>query len=110
MNRAVKVYIKGKYAGILEETDDEHYSFRYDDAYYADPDAPPVSLTMPKDKQEYLSPFLFPVFFNMTSEGDNRMIQSRQLHIDERDDFGILSATAHTDTIGAITVKPVIYD
>lgn len=107
MNRAVKVYIKGRYAGILEEKNREHYSFRYDDTYYNDPDTPPVSLTMPKDKQEYLSPFLFPVFFNMTSEGDNRMIQARNLHIDEKDDFGILAATGHTDTIGAITVTPI---
>lgn len=107
MGREVKVYIKGKFAGILEEKDQEHYSFRYDNAYYNDPDTPPVSLTMPKDKQEYLSDFLFPVFFNMASEGDNRKIQSRILHIDEKDDFGILAATAHTDTIGAITVKPI---
>ncbi len=106
MNRAVSVYIKGRYAGVLEEIDRDYYSFRYDDAYYNDPDAPSVSLTMPKDKQEYLS-FLFPVFFNMTSEGDNRMIQSRALRIDENDDFGILAATAHTDTIGAITVIPI---
>lgn len=107
MGRAVKVYIKGKYAGILEETDDGHYSFRYDDDYYNDPDAPPVSLTMPKDKQLYLSSFLFPVFFNMTSEGDNRIIQARTLRIDEKDDFGILAATAHTDTIGAITIEAI---
>ncbi|HLW30716.1 MAG TPA: HipA N-terminal domain-containing protein [Aequorivita sp.] len=107
MSRAVSVYIKGRYAGVLEEIDRDHYSFRYDDAYYNDPNAPSVSLTMPKDKQEYLSPFLFPVFFNMTSEGDNRMIQSRALRIDENDDFGILAATAHTDTIGAITVIPI---
>lgn len=107
MSRAVSVYIKGRYAGVLEEIDHDHYSFRYDDAYYNDPDAPSVSLTMPKDKQEYLSPFLFPVFFNMTSEGDNRIIQYRALRIDENDDFGILAATAHTDTIGAITVIPI---
>lgn len=107
MSRAVKVYIKRVYAGILEEADPNHYFFRYDDVYYRDPDTPPVSLTMPKSQQEYSSTFLFPVFFNMTSEGDNRMIQSRNLWIDENDDFGILSATGHTDTIGAITVKPV---
>ena len=81
MNRIVAVYIKGVYAGILEEIDREHYSFRYDDEYYNDPNTPPVSLTMPKNKQEYLSPYLFPVFFNMTSEGDNRVIQSRNLQI-----------------------------
>lgn len=40
MSRAVKVYIKGKYAGVLEEKDRNHYSFRYDDAYYNDPDTP----------------------------------------------------------------------
>lgn len=107
MSRAVKVYIKRRYAGVLEEIDRKNYSFRYDNTYYNDPDAPPVSLTMPKDKQEYLSSFLFPVFFNMTSEGDNRMIQARNLRIDENDDFGILAATGHTDTIGAITVIPI---
>ena len=50
---------------------------------------------------------LFPFFFNMLSEGDNRKLQSRMLHIDEDDDFGILLATAQYDTIGAVTVKPV---
>lgn len=107
MNRVAEVYIKGIYAGILKEIDSEYYSFRYTDSYYKNPDTPPVSLTMPKTKQEYLSSFLFPVFFNMTSEGDNRIIQSGNLHIDETDDFGILLATAQTDTIGAITLKPV---
>lgn len=105
MSRSAKVFVKGIYAGLLTEIDHEHYVFRYDDEYYNNPNAPAVSLTMPKINQEYTSPFLFPVFFNMTSEGDNRIIQARNLHIDEDDDFGILLATAHTDTIGAITIK-----
>ena len=28
----------------------------------------------------------------------------------EKDDFGILLATAHTDTAGAVTIKPLDYD
>jgi serine/threonine-protein kinase HipA len=36
------------------------------------------------------------------------MTQSRLLRIDEKDHFGILLATAQYDTVGAITVKPVI--
>lgn len=107
MSRAAKVYVKDVYAGVLTEIDREHYSFRYDDTYYNDSKFPAVSLTMPKTNQEYLSSFLFPVFFNMTSEGDNRIIQARNLHIDENDDFGILLATGHTDTIGAITIKSI---
>jgi serine/threonine-protein kinase HipA len=43
----------------------------------------------------------------MLSEGANREMQSRMLRIDEKDDFGILLATAQYDTIGAITVKPL---
>ena len=77
MSRSAKVYIKGIYAGLLTEIDREHYSFCYDTDYYNNPQLPAVSLTMPKTQQEYTSSYLFPVFFNMTSEGDNRIIQAR---------------------------------
>ena len=70
MSRSAKVYIKGIYAGLLTEIDREHYSFCYDTDYYNNPQLPAVSLTMPKTQQEYTSSYLFPVFFNMTSEGD----------------------------------------
>ena len=69
MSRSAKVYIKGIYAGLLTEIDREHYSFCYDTDYYNNPQLPAVSLTMPKTQQEYTSSYLFPVFFNMTSEG-----------------------------------------
>ena len=51
--------------------------------------------------------YLFPYFFNMLSEGANRQVQSTLLHIDEKDDFGIMLATAQYDTIGAVTIKPL---
>jgi serine/threonine-protein kinase HipA len=62
---------------------------------------------MPVRKEAYQSPFLFPYFYNMLSEGANRQLQSTLLHIDENDDFGILLATAQHDTIGAVTIKPI---
>ena len=43
----------------------------------------------------------------MLSEGENRQVQSQILRIDADDDFGILLATAQTDTIGAVTIKPI---
>jgi serine/threonine-protein kinase HipA len=43
----------------------------------------------------------------MLSEGTNRVVQSKQLKIDEKDFFGLLLATAQCDTIGAITVKQI---
>ena len=104
--RILEVYRNRELAGILAEDNTKSYSFRYTDSYYPDPAKPAISLTMPKIQQEYHLDHLFPFFFNMLSEGVNRKLQTRALKIDENDDFGLLSATARYDTIGAITVKP----
>ena len=100
------VYHNKIFAGILIEESRQLYTFRYDDAYFADTSKPAISLTLPKTQQEYHSPYLFPFFFNMLSEGANRKLQSIHLRIDEEDHFGLLLATAQVDTVGAITVKP----
>lgn len=94
-------------AGVLTENARNSYEFDYDKEYLKSKDAVPVSLTLPLSDKPYHSEVLFPFFFNMLSEGDNRKLQSRMLHIDEDDDFGILLATAQYDTVGAVTVKPV---
>lgn len=105
--RQAQIFRNGILAGLLTEESQESYLFRYDDNFFSDTKQLAVSLTLPKTKQEYRSKFLFPVFSNMLSEGANRKVQSRSLKIDEKDDFGILLATAQFDTIGAITVKPI---
>jgi serine/threonine-protein kinase HipA len=97
------VYVHDAEAGLLQETDDREYVFTYHDDYQGDP----VCLAMPVRQKVYRSDHLFPYFFNMLSEGANRQVQSMLLHIDEKDDFGIMLATAQYDTIGAVTVKPV---
>lgn len=102
--RQGKVYVNGTEAGILREEDSGNYTFSYIDDYRGKP----VCLTMPIRNEEYKSDYLFPFFFNMLSEGANRKMQSQLLHIDENDDFGILLATAQTDTIGAVTIKPIV--
>ena len=106
MKRA-QVYVNDRPAGVLTREDDGSYTFGYDRDYLRDPAATAVSLTLPKTQQEYWSPYLFSFFSNMLSEGRNRAVQSRLLHIDENDHFGILLATAQTDVAGAVTVKPL---
>ena len=105
--RKAAVYLRGEYAGELTEISRKEYVFRYDDKYFTNPGKPAISLTLSKSQQEYRSEYLFPFFFNMLSEGSNRMAQSRSLHIDENDHFGILLATAQVDVVGAVTVKPL---
>jgi serine/threonine-protein kinase HipA len=106
--RKVEVYRNGLLAGTLTEESHNKYVFCYENAYFADQRQPPVSLTLPKTQQQYESNFLFPFFFNLLSEGVNRKLQCTQLRIDENDHFGLLIATAQQDTVGAITVKPII--
>jgi serine/threonine-protein kinase HipA len=105
--RKANVYRNGKLVGLLTQFSANNYEFRYDDNWFANSALPAVSLTLPKNKQVYKSEYLFPFFFNMLSEGVNRQLQSRQLKIDEKDYFGLLLATAKTDTIGAITLSEI---
>ena len=105
--RSCEIYIHGIKAGILTEDDNREFIFFYDRTYLLSAKARPASLTLPLREEPYHSPFLFPAFSNILSEGENRQIQSQLLHIDAEDDFGIMLATCQSDTIGAITVKPV---
>lgn len=104
--RSARVYRNGEFVGKLVEHDRSRYSFRYDETWFRDSTKPAVSVTLPKTQREYESRYLFPFFFNMLSEGVNRQLQSRLLRIDENDHFGLLLATAQSDTIGAITLQP----
>ena len=105
--RKADIYRNGLLAGILIEENRTSYLFRYDDKYFNDSNCPAISLTLPKSQKEYHSQYLFPFFFNMLSEGVNKRLQNNLLHIDENDSFGLLMATAQSDTIGAITIQPV---
>ena len=103
--RQAQVFSNGILAGMLTETDSGKYIFCYDDSFLIDEKQTAISLSFPKSQKEFSSETLFPFFFNMLSEGTNKAIQCQTLKIDENDAFGLLLATAHTDTIGAIIVK-----
>lgn len=105
--RSLAVYRDGVLAGILREEHRQRYTFHYDPSYFLDPDRPAISVTLPKTSPEYESPYLFPFFFNLLSEGENLRMQCLRLRIDETDHFGLLMATAQYDTIGAVTLKSI---
>lgn len=101
------VYRNGERVGVLTRHNRSSYEFEYDDMWFSNQEKQAVSLTMPKTKKTYIADHLFPFFYNLLSEGENRKLQSRLLKIDENNFFDLLLATAQIDTIGAITVKPV---
>lgn len=105
--RQAQVFSNDTLAGLLTETDSGQYIFCYDDSFLINEEQTAISLSFPKIKKKFTSKTLFPFFYNMLSEGANKSIQCQSLKIDENDSFGLLLATAHTDTIGAITVKKI---
>lgn len=96
------VFYQDKLAGRLWR-DDRGYHFQYDSDFLRT-DQPPLTPNLPKRPAVFHSPFLFPVFYNMLTEGNLRKLQERTFKIAPQDHFGLLRATAKHDTIGAITV------
>ena len=100
------VYFNGSLTGYLSKINNR-YAFQYDENYLTDPGKPAISLTLPKRIDPYYSDILFPFFYGLLAEGDNKELQCRILKIDETDHFTRLLKTAEFDTIGGITVREI---
>lgn len=102
MKQAI-VYWKTLKAGILTESD-EGYSFSYDEAYLALPEARPISLTMPLSAKAYTSNTLHPFFDGLIPEGWLLDIAQKNWKIDSRDRMSLLLACCR-NCIGAVSIE-----
>lgn len=102
--RKAKVIYKNKLAGILEEIENG-YRFTYNKTYFNDPNASPVSATLPLKKQVYESRILFPFFDGLIPEGWLLDIAEKNWKLNARDRMGLLLACCK-DCIGAVSIKP----
>ena len=108
--RTLDVYYNDTKAGVLTELNPgADYTFKYVPEYLSS-DLPPISATLPKRETAFESDSLFPFFSNMIPEGANRGVICRTLRIDEKDFFGILSAMADKDFIGAVNIRTSRHD
>lgn len=103
--RQLLVYLNDRRAGVLtEKLPGRDFSFKYDEEYLTS-DSPAISVTLPKHRESFESNLLFPFFTNLLPEGANRKVICRSLKLDENDFFGLLSAMAGKDFIGAVHFK-----
>lgn len=105
--RKAKVLFKEEEAGVLIQQDDGSFIFRYNDAWVADHNKPPISLTLPKTGQAFSSKYLFAFFYNMLPEGSNKQVACKLNRIDQEDYFSLLMTTAKSDSIGAVRVVKI---
>jgi serine/threonine-protein kinase HipA len=108
MKRIARVNISGQLVGILEE-EGGRTSFAYTNDWLADPDAQPVSLTLPLRTEPYTHDGLHPFFENLLPEGWLFDIASKKLKISKDDPFGMLMATC-ADCVGAVEIVPANAD
>ena len=100
--RRGKVFVQGRYAGMVEETEDG-YSFAYDSGYL-EANGPAVSLTIPLQEEPFFSETLFPFFDGLIPEGWLLSVVTRNWKLDPEDRFGLLLVSCE-DSIGDVSVK-----
>ncbi len=103
----VNIYDDKILAGTLSY-DNENYIFQYDEKFLNSKDSTAISLTLPKQKEPFISKILHPFFSGLLAEGSLKELQCKRLKIDEDDEFTRLIKTAKDDTIGTITVGEIL--
>ena len=101
--RKCTVYYNELAAGILEECEDG-YKFYYLADYLKISNAISVSLTLPLQKEPYISATMFSFFDGLIPEGWLLDVAIDIWKLDIRDRFGLLVATCR-DCIGAVSIN-----
>lgn len=104
--KSVVVKMRGQEAGILAKFRDGSYEFRYTAVYRRDARTRSVAFTLPKSRAVHRSRVLFPFFYGLLAEGEQKRLQCRGLKIDENDHFTRLVETCRQGVIGAVHVEP----
>ena len=98
------VFYDSTMAGILTMSD-VGYTFQYDPQYLSQPNAKPVSFSLPLRVEEYKSQDLFSFFKGLLPEGWLLEQTATAAKIDPEDHFHLLLHTGG-DPIGAVSVRP----
>lgn len=104
--RSGKVYYKEYLAGIITETDEGEYLFRYDEQYIQKHPESFITFNMPVKRGTYKDTRLFPFFEGLIPEGWLLDIASKNWKINHNDRMGLLLACCQ-NCIGAVSVEPI---
>ena len=105
--RQAKIYYQDFFAGILTETNDGDYTFRYDELYVKEHPHDFITFSMPVSNAIYREKRLFSFFEGLIPEGWLLDIASKSWKINRNDRMGLLMACCQ-NCIGAVSVKPIL--
>ncbi|MFK7783920.1 MAG: HipA N-terminal domain-containing protein [Crocinitomicaceae bacterium] len=104
--RKAEIYYQDHLAGILTETDEGEYVFKYDDQYVQNYPNDFITFSMPVSKMPFRDKRLFPFFEGLIPEGWLLNIASKSWKINRNDRMGLLLACCR-NCIGAVSVIPI---
>ena len=107
--RSAEILYKDILAGILTETNEGEYVFKYEDNYVEKFPKQFITFTMPVRNAEYTDKRLFPFFEGLIPEGWFLDIASKNWKISQNDRMGLLLACCQ-NCIGAVSVKQIKED
>ncbi len=105
--RQANIYYQDNLAGVLTETDEGDFVFRYEDNYVKEHPNDFITFSMPVSVVPYREKRLFPFFEGLIPEGWLLDIASKNWKINRNDRMGLLLACCK-NCIGAVSVEPII--
>ena len=106
MHESLKVYLKDRFVGWLShESTGDVFSFKYDDAYLADPADGALSFALPLGKEAFDSVRTYRFFANLLPPQVVRQRLGASLHLSRNNVFGFLKAIGG-DCAGAVSLYP----
>jgi len=107
--RKAHIFYNDIIAGILSETSDGEYIFKYEDGYVANHPEQFITFTMPVTAKPYKKNRLFPFFEGLIPEGWLLDIATKNWKINPNDRMGLLLACCR-NCIGAVSVISIPED
>lgn len=104
--RSAEIYYQETLAGILTETDEGYFIFRYDEQYVLQYPKQFLTFTMPVSKFSYREKYLFSFFEGLIPEGWLLDVAKEHYKINPNDRMGLLLACCQ-NCIGAVSVKAI---
>jgi serine/threonine-protein kinase HipA len=104
--RSAEIYYHDVLAGILTETDEGYFIFKYDEQYVLNYPKQFLTFTMPVSKYSYGEKYLFSFFEGLIPEGWLLDVANEYYKINRNDRMGILLACCQ-NCIGAVSVKAI---
>ena len=107
--RQANIFYKTILAGILTETNDGEYVFKYDYSFIKQDRKYFITLTMPGSSTEYADKRLFPFFEGLIPEGWLLDVAVKNWKLNPNDRMGLLLSCCQ-NCIGAVSVVPINTD